>query len=98
MTICPIYAFVGSSETNACRDAKNDLAVTFERFRSGWGENNRMLQLTQPLFLWCDFLGDRGLPSGQSDGVIQAGIPVYHDQWRSPESQIVVKIRGELMK
>jgi hypothetical protein len=93
--VCPVYAFVGNTNESACREAKDDLAKTYAQIKSDWQRKQSQVQLTKPLFLWCDFLGDRGLGAGQSDGVIQAGIPVYHEHWRSPESDIVEAIREE---
>ena len=98
ISVCPTYAFVGNSEQSACRDAKKDLAETFARIRSAWNPAATGVRLTKPLFLWSDFLGDRGLEDTQSDGILQAGIPVHNDPWSSPDSQIVEAIRLEFMR
>ena len=98
LTICPVYTFVGNTEASACKEAKDDLAETYKKIKSRWPIGKTSVLLTKPLFLWCDFLGNRGLGNGQSDEVIQAGIPVYHDHWLSPETDILDAIREEFLK
>ena len=98
ISLCPVYTFVGNSEASAYKDAKEDLTKTFERIQAERFNSQTTIRLTKPLFLWCDFLGDRGLGAGQSDGVLQVGIPVYQDHWRSPEANIVEAIRKEFQK
>lgn len=96
--ICPVYAFVGNTDASACQEAKADLAQTIRQIKSRWPIDKSPVRLTKPLFLWCDFLGERGLGAGQSDGVLQVGIPVYHDHWLSPEAHIVEALRKEFHK
>lgn len=98
VNICPVYTFVGNNEASACKDARNDLANTYEQIKSRRPTGKNSFRLTKPLFLWCDFLGDRGLSKGLTNEVIQAGIPVYHDHWISPETDIIEAIREEFQR
>lgn len=98
ISICPAYAFVGSEERESCREAKGDLAWTYDRILSSWKKGAGEVRLAKPLFLWSDFLGDKGLDERDRDGVYQVGIPVIcNDEWFSPGQELVDSLKGGLM-
>ncbi len=96
MSVCPMFGFVGSSEEESCREAKRDLEDVFDRFKNDSVFKAGEIYITKPLFLWADFLGNRGL-RGDCGGVLQAGIPVINDKWISPNTSLVEQLKEELM-
>ena len=96
MSVCPMFGFVGSSEEESCREAERDLEQVFDRIKNNSAFKEAKIHITKPLFIWADFLGSRGL-RGDSDGVLQTGIPVINDSWISPSESIVLQLRKELL-
>jgi hypothetical protein len=90
--VSPIYAFVGSEESLAIRDAAADLQNCISRFRSEHLIPGP-LRIAAPVLLWADFMDSRGLEQSGIDEVIHAGIPVFLDKWHAPSNSFVRQIQ-----
>ena len=95
ISIAPVYAFVGSNKKTACTDAAHDLARTGEALAEKIHRTSHD-KIVSPLFIWADFLSDRGL-SKDVDGVFNQGIPALNYNWVSPSENLISGLREALL-